>query len=154
MVLLPKTNWENSGGTQRRRRWPISQNPSRWNPSWWRDELGRTLGQTMGQAKSLARDDPETNSITVKPETASHRQSSPPGFPYHAALCSVTPSQWVSCFVSTCVSPDNSFLNVRQESILRPWKGSPSLQKQHYSVTLYYFFSPALLKYNWHVTLH
>ena len=33
----------------------------------------------------------------------------------------------VSCFVSTCVSSDNSFLNVRQEPTLRPWKRSPFL---------------------------
>ena len=39
----------------------------------------------------------------------------------------------ISCFVSTCVSLDNSFPSVRQESILRPWKGSPFLQQgNHY----------------------
>ena len=30
----------------------------------------------------------------------------------------------VSCFVSTCVSLDNSFPGVRQEPSFRPWKGS------------------------------
>ena len=34
----------------------------------------------------------------------------------------------VSCFVSTCVSSDNSFPSVRQEPSFRPWKGSPFLQ--------------------------
>ena len=29
----------------------------------------------------------------------------------------------VSCFVSTCISSDNSFPSVRQEPTLRPWKG-------------------------------
>ena len=33
----------------------------------------------------------------------------------------------ISCFVSTCVSLDNSFLSVRQECTLGPWKGSPFL---------------------------
>ena len=34
----------------------------------------------------------------------------------------------VSCSVSTCVSSDNSFLNVRREPTLGPWKGAFSLQ--------------------------
>ena len=41
----------------------------------------------------------------------------------------VTLSKKLSCFVSMCVSLDNSFLNVRQEPTLRPWKGSPFLQQ-------------------------
>ena len=45
------------------------------------------------------------------------------------------PSTWVpfpnkiSCFVSTCVSSDNSFLSVRQEPSFRPWNGSSFLQQ-------------------------
>ena len=35
----------------------------------------------------------------------------------------------VSCFVSMCVSLGNSFLNVRQEPILKPWKMSFFLQR-------------------------
>ena len=38
----------------------------------------------------------------------------------------------ISCFVSTCISSDNSFLSVRQEPSFRPWKGSPFLQHPHY----------------------
>ena len=34
----------------------------------------------------------------------------------------------VFCFVRTCVTLGNSFLSVRQEPILGPWKGSPFLQ--------------------------
>ena len=37
----------------------------------------------------------------------------------------------ISCFVSTCVSLDNSFLSVRQEPSFRPWKGFPFLQQLH-----------------------
>ena len=33
----------------------------------------------------------------------------------------------ISCFPSTCVSSDNSFLNVRQEPTFGPWRGSPFL---------------------------
>ena len=43
----------------------------------------------------------------------------------------------ISCFVSTCVSPDNSFLSVRQESSFGPWKGSSFLQQM---ATLVGFF--------------
>ena len=35
----------------------------------------------------------------------------------------------VSCFVSTCVSSDNSFPSVRQEPSFGPWKGSLFLQQ-------------------------
>ena len=35
----------------------------------------------------------------------------------------------ISCFVSTCVSWDNSFPSVRQEPSFEPWKGSPFLQR-------------------------
>ena len=38
----------------------------------------------------------------------------------------------VSCFVSMCVSSDNSFPRVRQEPTLRPWKGSPFLKHLHF----------------------
>ena len=35
----------------------------------------------------------------------------------------------ISCFVSTCVSSDNSFPSVRQEPSFAPWKGSLFLQQ-------------------------
>ena len=35
----------------------------------------------------------------------------------------------ISCFVSTCVSSDNSFPRVRQEPSFGPWKGSLFLQQ-------------------------
>ena len=35
----------------------------------------------------------------------------------------------ISCFVSTCVSLDNSFPSVRQEPSFGPWKGFPFLQQ-------------------------
>ena len=73
---------------------------------------------------------PETNPITIKPETASHAAEqfswvplpsySPPGCPF---------SIKISCFVSICVSLDNSFRSVRQEPSFRPWKESPFLQQ-------------------------
>ena len=35
----------------------------------------------------------------------------------------------ISCFVSTCVSSDNSFPSVRKQPSFRPWKGSAFLQQ-------------------------
>ena len=35
----------------------------------------------------------------------------------------------ISCFVSTCVSSDNSFPSVRQKLSFGPWKGSAFLQQ-------------------------
>ena len=57
------------------------------------------------------------------------RQSSSPGFPYPTALHPGALPNKISCFVSTCVSSDNSFPSVRQEPSFGPWKGSPFLQQ-------------------------
>ena len=51
----------------------------------------------------------------------------------------------ISCFVSTCVSSDNSFPSVRQEPSLGPWKGSPFLQKSICGHMLNHLNAPALL---------
>ena len=56
-------------------------------------------------------------------------QSSSPGFPSPTALHPGALSDKISCFVSTCVSSDNSFPSVRQEPGFGPWKGSPFLQQ-------------------------
>ena len=98
--------WERSEGDNT---YPItSMNPSCWHPSW--------------LSQNDAKDNPETNPITIKPR---------------ALLGSLTlllstqlpfPNK-ISCFVSTCVSSDCSFLSIRQEISFRPWKGSPFLQQ-------------------------
>ena len=49
----------------------------------------------------------------------------------------------ISCFVSTCVSLDNSFPSVRQEPSVGPWKGSPFLQQMATLVG-------TLLHWDWH----
>ena len=48
---------------------PTSQNPSRWNPSWLSDAC---TTRKDPESEQLARDNPETNPITIKPENASH----------------------------------------------------------------------------------
>ena len=65
-----------------------SQNPSRWHPSW----LNKVCPTRKdSESEWLTKDNPETNPITIKPETASHvaDQSwvplpycSPPGCPF------------------------------------------------------------------------
>ena len=77
----------------------------------------------------LAKDHPEPNPITIKPETESDAAKqfswvplsycSPPGCPFPIK----------SLAVSTCVSSDNSFPSVRQEPSFGPWKGPPSCNK-------------------------
>ena len=60
----------------------------------------------------MAKDDPETNPITIEPETASHvTELLSTGVPL--------PNK-ISCFVSTCVSSDDSFPSVRQEPSFGP----------------------------------
>ena len=48
---------------------PTSQNSSHWNPSWLSDAHATRKDP---ESEWLARDNPETNPVTVKPETASH----------------------------------------------------------------------------------
>ena len=106
-----------------------SQNPSHWHPSW----LGNvcTTGRTLSQW--LAKENPEANPITVKPKwlwTVSCDyvvDHSWVPLPYCSAQVPLPNN--VSCFVSTCVSLDNSFPSVRQESTLGPWKWFPILKQ-------------------------
>ena len=60
----------------------------------------------------------------------------------------------ISCFVSTCLSSDNSFPSVRQEPSYGPWKGSLFLQQflgftlplhlSFYSLWVWIFYRPLL----------
>ena len=52
-------------------------------------------------------------------------ESSSPGFPHPPALHPGALPNKVSCFISTCVSSDNSFPSVRQEPSFGPWRGVP-----------------------------
>ena len=104
-----------------------SQNPSCQHPSWLSNACATKKDSELEQ---LAKDRPETNPITIKPEFVSHAAEqfswvplpycSPPGCPF--------PKK--SLVFSTRVSLDHSFPNVRQEPSFWPWKGSPFLQ--HY----------------------
>ena len=79
---------------------------------------GRTLSQN---------DWPETNPIATKPETASHMAEA-----VLLGPLALLPSTWHSFPIKSPalpahVSSDSSFLRVRQELTLGPWKGSPFL---------------------------
>ena len=74
----------------------------------------------------MARDNLETHSVSIKPEP--HGQAVLLGSLTLLFYAQAPLPKKVSWFVSSCVSLDNSFLSVRQEPTLRPWKGSHFLQ--------------------------
>ena len=104
-----------------------SQNPFHWHPSW----LGNGCTTRKDpESERLAKDNLETNPISIKPETTSHMAEQfswvplPSRSPPQASL-----SNKASCFVSMSVSLDDSFPSVRQEPPFRSWKGSPSCNR-------------------------
>ena len=112
-----------------------SQNPSLWHPSW----LNKVCTTRKdSESEWLAKDNLETNSITIKPKLWATWQSCS-GFPYLLLSTLVPFPNKVSCFVSTCIlntlSSDNPFQSVRQEASFGSWKGSPFLpQNQNCSL--------------------
>ena len=70
----------------------------------------------------IGHEKPETNSITIKPETVSHEAEQ---FSWVPLPCCSLPGAPSHLFVSSCVSLDNSFPSVRQEPTLVPWKEFP-----------------------------
>ena len=88
---------------------------------------------TMKDSESewLAKDNWETNPITIKPKTASHVTELFSWVPLTYCSPLGCPFPIKSRFVSTCVSLDNSILSVRQEPSFGPWKMSPFLQQSH-----------------------
>ena len=94
---------------------PTSQNPSHWNPSWLNNVC---TTRKDPESERLAKENPETNHIMIKSRLRATWQTSSPRFLYPPALHWVSLLNKISCFVSTCVSLKNSFLNVRQEPVL------------------------------------
>ena len=79
-----------------------SQNPSCWHSSW----LSNTCTTRKdSESEWLARDNLETNPITIKPRLRVTWHSSPPGFPYPPALCPGTPFPVKSLALSACGLP-------------------------------------------------
>ena len=88
---------------------------------------GEACHQEGSWVRMIGRDNLETNPIAIKPETVSQMAEQFSWVPL--PCCSPPRSSFsiVSCFVSTRVSSDSTFLSVWQEPSLRPPKGSPFL---------------------------
>ena len=109
---------------------PTFQKPSHLNPSWLRDVCTSrkdSESPETGQARLLARDNPETHPITIKPEPRDR------GVLLLLSTQAPLPSK-ASCVISICVSSDNSFPSVRRQSTPGPWKGSTFLQQDHFCI--------------------
>ena len=116
-----------------------SQNPSRWHPSW----LNK-LCTTRKDSESgwLSEDNPQTNPITIKPETVSHMAElfswvplpycSPPGCPFPIK----------SLALSAHVSPWTIYFQVLDKSpVLGPGRGWPPSCNRIIYWTLKFFFN-------------
>ena len=102
-----------------------SQNPSCWCPSWLSNACATRKDP---ESEWFAKDNAETNPMTLKPETASHvaEQSSWVPLPY----CSLPrrPFPVKSLTLSAHVSPWMIPFQVLLEATLRSWKGPSVLQ--------------------------
>ena len=83
------------------------------------------------ESERLAKDNPETNPITIKLETASHVAEQFSWVPLPYCSPSRCPFPIKSLALSAHVSPQTIHFRVRQEPSFRPWKGSPFLQQIH-----------------------
>ena len=119
--------WERSKGDSSPHVLPTTQNPPPWNPSWLSNACAT---RKDSESEWLARDNLETNSITIKPETASHvaeqvswvplPSCSPPGCPFPVK----------SLALSACVSPRTIHFQVLDKSPLSgPGRGTPSCNR-------------------------
>ena len=108
---------------------PTSQDPLHWSPSRLSDACAPKKDPN---SEWLARDKPEINPMTIKPETVSHvaERFSPfpsPSCPPPRHPFPIKPLAWIAL-----LSSDNSLPSVRQELTLKPWKGSPFLHQKQY----------------------
>ena len=90
-----------------------SQDPWRWTPSWLRGVFASKDGPHSHETRGC---EPCGRAILLGSLTLLPSARAP--LPNEA-----------SSSVSMCVSSDNSFLRVRQQPSLGPWKGSPFLQE-------------------------
>ena len=106
-----------------------SQDPPRWNPSRLSDACAPRKDPNSAW---LATDKPETNPMTINPETVSHvaEQFSP--FPSPSCPPPRQPFPIKALTWTALLSSDNLFPSVRQEHTLKPWKASPFLHQKQY----------------------
>ena len=122
-----------------------SQNPL-WHPSW----LNKACSTRKdSESEWLVKDHPETNPITIKPETASHVAEqfswvplpycSPPGcpFPIKSLALSAHVSPWTIHFQVLDKSPvSGPGRGSPSCNSFRPWNGSPFLQQIQFLIAL------------------
>ena len=104
-----------------------SQNPSRQHPSWLSDACATRKDPEL---EWLAKDHPETNPITIKPETASHVAEQFSWVPYPTALHPGALSQSNLLLCQQMCLLGQFMSEVRQEPTFGPWKGSAFLQQK------------------------
>ena len=104
---------------------------------------GRTLSQIKFGHKQddWFRDNPEYNPITIKAKAVSLAAEKFSCINiFHCSLPRL-PFLIVFSFVSVCVSTDYSFLSVRQEPTLGPWKRFPFLQQMELNFQWLFWFT-------------
>ena len=94
---------------------PISQNPSHWNPSWLSNACATRKDP---ESEWLARDNPETNLITIKPKTASHMAEHFSWVPLPCCSLPRCPFPIKSLDLLPCVSPWTVHFQVLDKSPL------------------------------------
>ena len=95
--------------------------PSHWHPSCLSNAC---TTRKDCESEGLAKDNPGTNPITMKPETEPRGRAVLLGSPTLLLSAQAPLPNKIYCFVCTCVSSDNSFPSVRQEPTFKLWKGS------------------------------
>ena len=108
----------------------ISQNHSHWHPSW----LNK-MCTTRKDAESewLAKDDPETNPITIKPKTASHVTEQFSWVPFPSCSLPRCPFPIKPLALSAHVSPRTIYFWVLDKSpVSGPGRGPPSCNRTRY----------------------
>ena len=106
---------------------PTSQNPSHWNPSWLSDVC---TTRRDPESEWLARDNLETNPITIKPETANHMTEQSSWVPLPSCSPPGRPFPIKSLALSARVSPRTIHFRVLDKSpLLGPGRGPPSCNR-------------------------
>ena len=108
---------------------PTSQDALRWNPSRLSDACAPKKDPN---SECLARDKPEMNPMTIKPESASHVTEWFSPFPSPSCPPPRQPFPMKPLAWTALLSSDNSLPSVRQELTLKPWKGTPFLHQKQY----------------------